>query len=410
MKEIINKFEKDFGYKLTYTKDGDLFYDGNIVLTDRTDVWLPDNLTVKGSVFVYSSNLTVLPKGLVVLGCLDISRTKIEYLPHDLIVRDALNAEYTNITKLQASVKIGKSINFTGSSLKTLPDYLFVSGNLILTGTYIKVLPKGLSVQGDLVLEDTEVSEIPCDINVDDKLLVHNTSIKTLPNGLVLNTLWTPKHLKKLPDDIIVYNGLICEETEMEDLPDNYQAGEFFHIGDCNIKKLPKNLDVRGCMYCDNFDELTCDSKPTVGTFIKDKNGNVDESKYSKRQDNTFTEYKCNNRHYIYNVDLFCEIIDKDKPLFVSPHTNREQVFYGTESTHERIILSMKTDEFIKTDMFKNITDETELTIDEALVYLNYLLGNNPASTIRKFKYYYYDKPVYKFIVGELKKIAKKGS
>lgn len=28
MKEIINKFEKDFGYKLTYTKDGDLFYDG----------------------------------------------------------------------------------------------------------------------------------------------------------------------------------------------------------------------------------------------------------------------------------------------------------------------------------------------------------------------------------------------
>lgn len=359
MKEIINKFEKDFGYKLTCTKDGDLFYDGNIVLTDRTDVWLPENLTVKGSVFVYSSNLTALPKGLVVLGCLDISRTKIEYLPHDLIVRDALNAEYTNITKLPASVKIGKSINFTGSSLKTLPDYLFVSGNLNLTGTYIKELPKGLSVQCDLVLEDTEISEIPCDINVEDKLLIHNTPIKSLPNGLVLNTLWVPKHLKKLPDDIIIYNGLICSETELEELPENYQGGDFFHIGKCNIKKLPKNLDVRGCMYCDNFDELTCDSKPTVGTLIKDKNGNVDESKYSKRKDNTFTEYKRSNRHYMYDVDFFCELIRKDNGvLLFSPHTNREQVFYGTESSHERMILSMNTDEFIKTDKFKNITDD----------------------------------------------------
>lgn len=408
MKEIINKFEKDFGYKLTYTKDGDLFYDGNIVLTDRTDVWLPDNLTVKGSVFVYSSNLTVLPKGLVVLGCLDISRTKIEYLPHDLIVRDALNAEYTNITKLQASVKIGKSINFTGSSLKTLPDYLFVSGNLILRGCYIKELPKGLSVQGDLDLEDTEVTKIPCDINVEDKLLIHGTPIKTLPDGLVLNTLWVPKHLKRLPDDIIIYNGLICRETELEELPENYQAGDFLHISDCNIKKLPKNLDVRGCMYCDNFDELTCDSKPTVGTFIIDKNGNVDDSKYLKRQDNTFTEYKRNNRLYAYNVDLFCEIIDKDKPLFVSPHVNREQVFYGAESSHEFMVLSIITDEFIKTDKFKNITDNTELTINEALIYLNYLLDNNPDIAIRNFKTYYYDKPISNITVSEIKKLAKR--
>lgn len=408
MKEIISKFEKDFGYKLTCTKNGDLFYDGNIVLTDRTDVWLPENLTIKGNVFISSSNLTTLPNGLVILGCLDISRTNIEYLPHDLIIRDSLSAEYTNITKLQASVKIGKSINFTGSSLKTLPDYLFVSGDLILRGCYIKELPKGLSVQGDLDLEDTLISEIPCDINVEHKLLIHNTPIKLLPNGLVLNTLWVPKHLKSLPDDIIIYNGLICEETELEELPENYQAGDFLYIINCNIKKLPKNLDVRGCMYCYNFDELTCDNKPTVGQFIKDKNGNVDESKYSKRQDNTFTEYKRKNRHYIHNVDLFYEIIDKDKPLLVTPHVNKEQVFYGTEPTHEKLILSMKTNEFIKTDKFKNITDDTELTIDEALIYFNYLLGNEPDTSIRKFNVFYYDKPMTNFTVSEIKKLAER--
>ena len=65
MNEIIEKFKKELGYKVSIY-NGRLIYDGNLILKRTGIRELPDNLTVIGDLYLYGINLRELPNNLTV--------------------------------------------------------------------------------------------------------------------------------------------------------------------------------------------------------------------------------------------------------------------------------------------------------------------------------------------------------
>lgn len=146
MHEVIKSYIEDGSY-------GDLHLSFNLCPELKE---LPDNLLVRGKLFLRNSYIKALPKGLHVIGNIDLSGTIIKELPTD--------------------IKIGGSIDLTHSKIERLPENLEVRGNLYLSGAYkLKELPKGLKVRGYLFMENgpkiKTVEELPDDLEVGGKIL-----------------------------------------------------------------------------------------------------------------------------------------------------------------------------------------------------------------------------------------------
>jgi hypothetical protein len=103
----------------------------NIPITEK------DDLIVKDSLDLSSSNITSLPKGLEVKGGLSLYESEIIYLPEGL--------------------KVGGDLDLRNSYIESLPEGLEVGDELDLAYTYITSLPKGLKVGGILIIIESEL-------------------------------------------------------------------------------------------------------------------------------------------------------------------------------------------------------------------------------------------------------------
>ena len=103
----------------------------NIPITEK------DDLIVKGSLDLSSSNITSLPKGLEVKGGLSLYESEIISLPEGL--------------------KVGGDLDLRNSYIESLPEGLEVGDELDLGYTYITSLPKGLKVGGLLIIIESDL-------------------------------------------------------------------------------------------------------------------------------------------------------------------------------------------------------------------------------------------------------------
>jgi hypothetical protein len=82
----------------------------------------PDELNVKGDLFLHDTNITSLPQGLKVGGSLSLRFTKIKFLPQGLKVGGYLNLENTPITSLPSDLQVGGSLWIKGTPLAQKSD------------------------------------------------------------------------------------------------------------------------------------------------------------------------------------------------------------------------------------------------------------------------------------------------
>jgi len=201
-------FKGDLDLRGTNTKlPNKLHVRGDLLLSEYKLHFLPDNLTVDGTLDLSNSNIRHLPKKLKAAQ-LDLTNTIIEEIPDDLE---------------------SKQIIFSKSRVSKLPDN-FTTFNLFLGGSSIKSLPKNLVVTGTLNLEDSDIESIPEDIKLKGSLVL-NYKIKFLP-----------KSLRTINGSLNLGNNAIIT------LPDNLTVRHTFSGVSSKIKQLPDNLTVLGKM------------------------------------------------------------------------------------------------------------------------------------------------------------------
>ena len=94
----------------------------------------PDELNVKGDLYLRDSKITSLPQGLKVKGYLSLYRSKITSLPKNLET-EGLRLTGTPIASLPSGLKINGSLNISFTKISTLPPDLKVEETVWINGT-----------------------------------------------------------------------------------------------------------------------------------------------------------------------------------------------------------------------------------------------------------------------------------
>jgi hypothetical protein len=115
--------------------------------------------------------------------------------------------------------------NLSNTKIQSLPDNLVVLGTMSLLGSDIKKLPNFLSVTYHLNLAGTDISELPPNMSVND-LYLHDT-----------------KYIEELPEKLNTFGLLNVRNSAINHLPDNLTCERLF-LNNSNITELPKNLTV----------------------------------------------------------------------------------------------------------------------------------------------------------------------
>jgi hypothetical protein len=154
-----------------------------------------------------------------------------ELKPEDLNVKDSLNLSSTNIT--------------------SLPDNLSVQGMLNLSRSKIKSLPDNLSV-GELSISDTDIKYIPDNIKVKYSIYLRNTKIEYIPDNIKLLSYLNAEDslLNRLPDNLEIYAGdLFLSNSKIKSLPKNLKVIGNLDLTNTPIKVLPDDLQVKGYVF-----------------------------------------------------------------------------------------------------------------------------------------------------------------
>ena len=122
LEEIMNK-----GYK----GELDFGYNSDLILHDYD---LPENLHVKGDLFIENSDITFLPKGLKVRGSLTLFNTGIIILPDNLEIGESLYiGDCEDLSYLPKGLKIKEDLFIGYCNIKYLPEDLEVGRELHIT-------------------------------------------------------------------------------------------------------------------------------------------------------------------------------------------------------------------------------------------------------------------------------------
>ena len=107
----------------------------------------------------------------------------------DLTFKGDLNLFASQIESLPDNLYVGGGLNLMNSYVEELPEGLEVGGNLILVGTQIKSLPEGLVVGGGLYLRGLKIQSLPKGLKVGENLLIYDTPLAKLSETEILNMI-----------------------------------------------------------------------------------------------------------------------------------------------------------------------------------------------------------------------------
>lgn len=223
---------------------------GGDLMVSKYTSFLPDNLTIGGSLNLMETKIKQLPAGLKVYGNLCLNKLPITSLPADLYVGGNLECYKTSIKNIPESVFIGGGLNISETEVRVFPKQLKeVNGCVSINGCRIKRLPDNLVIHGSLYAEGSALVELPKNLQVDNFLYLQNTGIEELPDDLVVRGTIDLRDcpIEKLPAGLKVNGSLDISGTLIKELPADLIVNESLHINDSLIEKLPAFVNA-GCL------------------------------------------------------------------------------------------------------------------------------------------------------------------
>ncbi|MGI4814134.1 MAG: hypothetical protein ACRYGG_12505 [Janthinobacterium lividum] len=132
-------------------------------------------LTVHEDVGILSPYIHALPDNLTVRGTLYLSGCPILALPKNLVIQDDLIILDTDITALPENLSVGRDLDLRDTKIACLPDSFQVRGSLLITGDGMPALPEGLHVGQNLDIDGTRISRLPEHMHVGGKIMPPGT-------------------------------------------------------------------------------------------------------------------------------------------------------------------------------------------------------------------------------------------
>jgi len=202
-----------------------------INLADKDVDFIPDNLTVQGSLILTNcKKIHKLPKGLKIQFALILIKTNISELPDDLRIKGNLDISNTQIYEFKRNPSEGKVI-IQNTKIKYLADNLTFK-SLVLKGNSFIEIPENLTVDLDLSIVDSAIKTFPSSMKVGRDLDIRGSSIEYLPDYYTVPgflNLYRCKKIKTLPENLTV-DSLYIENTGIKELPDSLTVISETHL------------------------------------------------------------------------------------------------------------------------------------------------------------------------------------
>ena len=362
------QFEELAGIKLV-EKDGNLYFTCNLDLENRTDITeLPDNLKVLGSLNLHGSGVTKLPKGLEVEYWMSISLTEIEELPEDTkIGRSLFINEMKKPFFFPKVVKVNGHFDCTRTTIKRMPEELYVKDKCDFSHSTFDNLPNVMEIRSSLDLDSTPITELPEGLKlIYDSLDMCNTKVT------------------KLPDNLVVYGGLRLDNTPINELPEGLVVDYNLFLSNVNLKDYSNLHKV-----CTNFivtEEKYEEIKDTLAKHIKKERWFNNEFLITF-EPNYKGAYLFENKNgkYINADGLLGEIVEQKGNVYHIRFGIIEDIIYLVTDgegkwAHGRTLEDAKADLIYKVsnknkDDYKNLTLESELSFEDAIVCYRVITG-----------------------------------
>lgn len=243
------------GYKKTFLPKGLKVY-GDLNISYSNILELPENLFVRDELGISNTHITYFPDSMVVRGGINSFKTKIDHLPDNFKV----NGDFTppdTLKKLPDNLVVKGSLYLNKSKLTTLPKNLVVGESLYLEKSMIENIPLDIKVGNDLDLND-KIKELPLKIINGNLTLYTNT--KLLDGLVVKGTIHNPMSISidypnnltidtahfsntKIPRGLNARYVVIWEGVNS--IPDDIKVDKLEITDNSLIKQLPKNLKLK---------------------------------------------------------------------------------------------------------------------------------------------------------------------
>lgn len=205
--EIILKFKEEYNKELHYI-DERFICDGDITITHKNEVWLPNNLTINGCLSIKLCRVVFLPDNLYVSDDICIECCEILLIGNHTIFNGVTTISYCYITSLPTNLKLNGSVNLSFLPLRVLPDWKEINGTLSIDNVSIEVISKNLIIKGSLIIKSGTLNKLPENLVVYNTIDVSKSNISELQNGLICRNIILPNNRIRFPEEFLAIDSI----------------------------------------------------------------------------------------------------------------------------------------------------------------------------------------------------------
>jgi len=215
--EITLKFKEEYNKELHYI-DERFICDGDITITHKNEVWLPNNLTINGCLSIKLCRVVFLPDNLYVSDDICIECCEILLIGNHTIFNGVTTISYCYITSLPTNLKLNGSVNLSFLPLRVLPDWKEINGTLSIDNVSIEVISKNLIIKGSLIIKGGSLHKLPENLVVYDTIDLSECNISELQNGLICRNIILSDNRVCFPEEFIAIDSLKGTPESLRDL------------------------------------------------------------------------------------------------------------------------------------------------------------------------------------------------
>jgi hypothetical protein len=215
--EIILKFKEEYNKELQYI-DERFICDGDITITHKNEVWLPNNLTINGCLTIKLCRLVFLPDNQYVRDDICIECCEILLIGKHTTFNGVTTISYCYITSLPTNLKLNGSVNLSFLPLRVLPDWTEINGTLSIDNVSIEEIPKNLIIKGSLIIKSGTLNKLPENLVVYDTIDLSESNISELQNGLICRNIILPNNRIRFPEEFLAIDSIKGTPESLRDL------------------------------------------------------------------------------------------------------------------------------------------------------------------------------------------------
>lgn len=215
--EIILKFKEEYNKELQYI-DEHFICEGDITITHKDEVWLPNNLTINGCLTIKLCRLVFLPDNLYVSDDICIECCEILLIGKHTTFNGVTNISYCYISSIPSDLKLNRNINLSFLPLQSLPDWNEINGSLSIDNVSIEDLPKDLIIKSNLNIKGGSLHKLPENLVVYDTIDLSECNISELQNGLICRNIILSDNRVCFPEEFIAIDSLKGTPESLRDL------------------------------------------------------------------------------------------------------------------------------------------------------------------------------------------------